>query len=183
MTPQDHPSPSVTPTRVARARYRVWQALYRLRARVSAADLVPMRRALPPAGQALFATMSRGDQRHSLDVHAALAATGCDDPDLLAAALLHDVGKGGGRVHFVMRPTIVLLRAGAPGLLAWLAGPGATAPVPRWRRPFRDAWHHAELGALLAAHSGLTPRVVELIRTHHDPNGPAAALHAVDEEH
>lgn len=168
-----------------RAGYRVWQAVYRLMARVRPAELGQMRALLPPAGQDLFLAMSRGDQRHSLDVYAALAGRGDggEDRELLAAALLHDCGKGGRRVRFVMRPTIVLLKALAPGLLARLAGPGALARVPRWRRPFRDAWHHAELGARLAAQAGLAPRVVELIRTHHDPHGPAAALHAVDEEH
>ncbi len=168
---------------LARARYRVWQALYRLVARVGEADLAPVRAYLPPAGQALFLTMSRGDQRHSLDVFAALTATGCDDRDLLAAALLHDAGKGNHRVRYPMRPAIVLLHAWAPRLLDWLAGPAATAPIGWWRRPFRDAWHHAELGAILAQRAGLAPRVVELIRTHHDPQGPAAALHAVDDNH
>jgi hypothetical protein len=166
-----------------RVRYRIWQAWHRLRAHVAPEELAPVRALLPSAGQALFATMSRGDQRHSLDVFHALAATGCDDPDLLAAALLHDSGKGDGRVRFVMRPTIVILKAAAPGLLRRLAGPGALADVPRWRRPFRDAWHHAEWGAILAERAGLPPRVVTFIRTHHDPRGPAAALHAVDEEH
>lgn len=175
--------PPTTGTPLSRARYRVWQALYRLSARVTSAELSPVRDLLPPAGQALFATMSRGDQRHSLDVEAALAATGCTDRELLAAALLHDVGKGEHRVRFVMRPTIVLLRKFAPGLLHSLAGPGATTAVPAWRLPFRDAWHHAELGSLLAAQAGLSPRTVELIRTHHDPHGPAAQLHAVDEQH
>jgi putative nucleotidyltransferase with HDIG domain len=166
-----------------RIRYRLWQVWHRLTARVTEADLAPVRTLLPPGGQQLFATMSRGDQRHSLDVYAALAATGCADQDLLAAALLHDVGKGDHRVRFVMRPTIVLLKAGAPDLLLRLAGPSALAPVGWWRRPFRDAWHHAELGALLAERSGLAPRVVTFIRTHHDPTGPAATLHAVDEAH
>lgn len=165
-----------------RARYRLWQVWHRLTARVTAADLAPIRALLPPKGQDLFLTMTRGDQRHSLDVYAALAATGCTDPELLAAALLHDAGKGDHRVRFVMRPMVVILRKVAPSVLTRLAGPSAQAPVGWWRRPFRDAWHHAEWGALLAERAGLPPRVVLLIRTHHDPAGPAAALHAVDDE-
>jgi putative nucleotidyltransferase with HDIG domain len=166
-----------------RARYRIWQAFYRMRAEISADDLATVGDLLPSAGQALFLTMSRGDQRHCLDVYADLVAAGEADRDLLTAALLHDVGKGGGRVRFVMRPTIVLLKAFAPGLLRRLAGESAFALMPRWRQPFRDAWHHAQLGAHLAEEAELVPRVVEMIRTHHDPYGPAAALHAVDEGH
>lgn len=165
-----------------RAAYRVWQVWYRLTARVTTADLAPVRDLLPPSGQRLFATMSRDDQRHSLDVYAALQATGCADRELLMAALLHDAGKGEHRVRFVMRPIIVLLKKVSPGVLWHLAGPHALAPVSWWRRPFRDAWHHAELGAHLAAQAGLPPRVVELIATHHDPSGPAAELHAVDDQ-
>jgi hypothetical protein len=166
--------------RAERARYRVWQVWRRLTACISTADLAPVRELLPPAGQQLFFTMSRGDQRHSLDVYAALRARGCTDRDLLEAALLHDAGKGGGRVRFVMRPTIVLMKRFMPGMVRRLAGPGARAPVARWRRPFRDAWHHAEMGAILAEQAGLSPRVVAIIRAHHDPDG-SAELRAVDD--
>lgn len=168
-------------TRHSRVVYRIWQAVHRLTAHVTEADRAPMRSLLSPAGQNLFLTMSRGDQRHSLDVCAALVANGDTDREMLAAALLHDVGKGSHRVRFMMRGLLVIMRQTMPKLLRSLAGPDATTPVIWWRRPFRDAWHHAELGANLAAQAGLSPRVVELIRTHHDPHGPAAALHAVDE--
>ena len=171
-----------TTSTAQRVRYRAWQVWHRLFARVTEPDRAPVRTLLPPTGQTLFGTMTRGDQRHCLDVYAALAATGCTDQDLLAAALLHDVGKGEHRVRFIMRPAIVLLKAAAPQVLKRLAGASASTPVGWWRRPFRDAWHHAEWGAILAERAGLTPRIVTLIRTHHDPHGPAAALHAVDEE-
>ncbi len=164
-----------------RARYRLWQVWHRVTARVTEADLASMRALLPPTGQTLFLTMTRGDQRHSLDVYGALVAQGCADTELLAAALLHDVGKGAHRVRFVMRPDVVILRKLAPQILVRLAGPGAEAAVGWWRRPVRDAWHHAEWGAILAEQAALPPRVVLLIRTHHDPTGPAAALHAVDD--
>ena len=161
-----------------RAVYRVSQVWRRLLVRVRPEEQVFIAKFLPAPACALFATMTVGDQRHCLHVCAILQAQGCVDRDLLAAALLHDVGKGGGRVRFWMRPTIVLLRAFAPGLLRWLAA----SPTSRWRRPFYAAWHHAAIGADLAAAVGVSERVVLLIRTHHDPRGPAAALHAVDDQ-
>jgi hypothetical protein len=132
---------------------------------------------LSPGGRALFATMSLNDQRHSLTVYRALRARGCEDGDLLAAALLHDSGKGNGRVRLWVRPPFVLLKTFAPGVLRWLA----LRPEPFFRHPFYAAWHHAATGAELAAAAGLSERAVLLIRTHHQPNGPAAELHAVDE--
>ncbi len=160
------------------ARYRVWQMWRSLAVRgLSDDDRAILNATLPPGGRALFATMSLNDQRHSLTVYRALRARGCDDPDLLAAALLHDSGKGGGRVRLWVRPPFVLLRAFAPGVLRWLA----RAPAPWWRRPFYNAWHHAEIGARCAEDAGLSERTVLLIRTHHQPDGPAAELHAVDD--
>ncbi len=160
------------------ARYRVYQLARSLAVRdLDADDRAILAEALPPRGRALFATMSRNDQRHSLTVYRALRATGCMDGELLAAALLHDSGKGAGRVPLWVRPPVVLLRAFAPGVLRFLS----RAPRPWWRRPFYNAAHHAAIGADLAAATGLSPRVALLIRTHHDPHGPAAALHAVDD--
>ena len=177
-SPQPRPAPPATHGPRAAA-YRVWQVWRSVTARgLDEADRAILAEMLPPGGQALFATMSTNDQRHSLTVYRKLIARGCRDRDLLAAALLHDSGKGAGRVRLWVRPPVVLLRAFAPGMLRWLTA----RPAPWWRRPFYYAWHHAEIGAELAAEAGLPERVVLLIRTHHQPNGPAAELHAVDDE-
>ena len=171
-------TPHTQVNRAGVARYRVYQLWRSLAARgLDDDDRAILAATLPPAGRALFLTMSRNDQRHSLTVYCALRETGCTDGELLAAALLHDCGKGGGRVPLWVRPPLVLLRAFAPGLLCFLA----RAPRPQWRRPFFNAVHHAAIGAELAAAAGLSTQVVLLIRTHHDPKGPAAALHAVDD--
>lgn len=172
-------APQAAPRRgLTAAAYRVWQVWRSLTPRpLDAGDRAILAATLPPGGRALFATLSRADQRHSLDIYRALRERGCADVDLLAAALLHDSGKGGGRVRLWVRPPYVLLRALAPGLLRWLV----RAPAAWWRRPFYYAWHHAAIGAELAADAGLSDHVVLLIRTHHQPDGPAAALHAVDD--
>lgn len=184
---------------------------------------------------------------------------------MLAAALLHDVGKAQGRVPFWTRSAIVLGKKLAPQLLSRLviypdreappqsvgAGedeewrgdpcgrphplsrgrpqgspPRTTLPpplrneatskgraqkttlvkeeeetpasstsgerepvfnghhlptIPKWRQSLSNAWYHAEIGADLAYAAGLSGRAVLYIRTHHQPGGPAAELHEVDE--
>jgi hypothetical protein len=139
---------------------------------------------LPTRALPLFHSMSVADQRHSLRVCLGLRERGCVEADMLAAALLHDVGKAQGRVPFWTRPAIVLGKAFAPALLKKLVVPLALldAPsVPRWRRALGYAWWHAEVGAELAAQAGLSERAALYIRTHHQPHGPAAELHLVDE--
>ena len=153
---------------------------------LSAVEKAEVAARLLPAALALFETMSPADQRHSLRVCQGLQARGCTDDMLLVAALLHDVGKADGRVPFWTRPAIVLGKRLAPRLLARLVVPPrdfalARRRLPRWRSSVSYAWYHADVGADLAAAAGLPEQAVLYIRTHHQPNGPAAALHAVDE--
>ena len=151
---------------------------------LSNGDYVEVARWLAPPALCLFCTMSQADQQHSLRVCRGLQAQGYNDADLLAAALLHDVGKAEGRVPFWTRPAIVIGKQCTPRLLASLVS-SAIVPgeryLPGWRRALAYAWWHAEVGAQLAADAGLSERAVLYIRTHHQPDGPAAALHAVDE--
>ncbi len=167
-------------------RYRIGQGLQHFGcvAPLTLEDYAEVERWLPLAGCQLFRTMSQVDQQHSLRVCRGLQAQGCTEEDMLAAALLHDIGKSQGRVPFWTRPAIVLGKALLPGLLKRLVvAPQilSTRALPRWQRALSSAWWHAEIGAELAATAGLSERAVLYIRTHHQSWGPAAALHRVDE--
>jgi hypothetical protein len=144
------------------------------------ADYAEAERWLPTLALPLFRSMRVPEQQHALRVCRGLYASGCREEDLLAAALLHDVGKSEGRVPFWTRPTIVLGKRLCPQLLKRVAV-YPDMQQSRWRRSLGYAWWHAEIGAELAAQAGLSPQAVVYIRTHHQPQGPAAALHAVDE--
>jgi hypothetical protein len=101
---------------------------------------------------------------------------------MLAAALLHDVGKAQGRVPFWTRPAIVLGKMFVPRFLKRLTVyPYEGKTIPHWQRALSNAWWHAEIGAELAEAAGLSEKAVLYIRTHHQPDGPAAELHLVDE--
>ncbi len=146
-------------------------------------ELAEVAQHLPPPALALFASMSRADQQHSLRVYRGLRDQGWTDQDMLTAALLHDVGKAEGRVPFWTRPVIVLAKRLTPWLLSRLTVyPVASQALPRWQRSLSYAWWHAEVGADIAAQAGLNGTVVHYIRLHHRPDSPALkALHLVDE--
>ncbi len=167
-------------------RYRltqVWQQIG-FASTLSLEDIAEVKRWLPASTLPLFQSMSHADQQHSLRVCRGLQKRGCVENDLLVAALLHDVGKAQGRVPFWTRPVIVLTKRFTPGQLARLIVPPSAfgkQRIPQWRRALSYAWWHADVGADLAANAGLSEQVVLYIRTHHQPDGPAALLHEVDE--
>src|SRR5690349_12409871 len=103
--------------------------------------------------------MPVADRRHGLDVAQRLLARGIDDPDALAAALLHDAAKGHA-MRLWHRVGGVLLEAFAPRLLARLASPDARS----WRHGFHLYLHHEALSADAAVAAGCAPRVGDFIR-------------------
>jgi hypothetical protein len=113
----------------------------------------------------LFDSMQRADQRHGLDVVAALRAEGHAQPDLLLAGLLHDCGKG--------RDLHVWHR------VAWSLGERYGARVeaafqrlPTFRAAFATMRAHAARSAELAAAAGCSAATVELIRNQAEPTDP-----------
>jgi hypothetical protein len=153
--------------------YRVQQFVRAAGAWIRAEDVEEawLKRYLEPAAVDLFRAMPRYDQQHALNVVRTLQGQGQTEPDLLAAALLHDVGKSVSQVtplHLWHRVASVLIRAFSPGLLERLG----QDRLGSWRWPFFVQQHHAALGAELAQQAGCSPVTVELIRRHEDP--PAA---------
>jgi hypothetical protein len=144
--------------------YRVRQFVSAWLARVSPEELREADEFLPPGAQELFRKMSAPDQRHSLNVMRTLRRAGHSQADLLAAALLHDVGKSAAKIYPWHRAIIVLGKRFAPGLLAWL-----TSGEPRGlRRPFVIHCQHMGIGAQWAAQAGCSPLTVSLIRRHQE---------------
>jgi hypothetical protein len=116
---------------------------------------------LSPALLAAFITMQPSEQAHSLDVLKKLKVQGEDHPDLLAAALLHDLGKTVKPLRVWERVLIVLVKGLSPSLARSL---GLTFHWPM----FRVAELHPEWGAELAANAGASPLTVALIRRHQE---------------
>ena len=151
--------------------HRVGQFVAHVLARVDPAEEALVDRVLPASAQAIFRAMPVSDRRHGLDVAHRLLAAGHDDRDLLAAALLHDAGKGS-RMRLWHRIAGVLLEAVAPAALHRLA-----RPDPRsWRHPFHLYLHHDAISAEMAVGAGCGPRTGAFIRG--QPAETDAPLHA-----
>jgi hypothetical protein len=148
--------------------YRLRQFLTSLRPHVGPQERFEACAHLGPAQVALFESMALRDQRHCLDVFQALRRQGCVDPELLAAALLHDVGKGDVRLWH--RVIYVLLEGASPRLLdRWVMHETVT-----WRRALGRLRRHSSDGAATAAAAGTPLPVVRLISG--DPEDPRSAI-------
>jgi hypothetical protein len=172
---------------ISRLAYRsrqFWKALPGPRKRIPGEALLPF---LTPAQLGLFQRMQPSEQAHAFQIFKHLETSGQTNPDLLAAALLHDVGKILHPLSIYDRVIIVLVTRFFPGTARrWAEG------TPRGlRMPFVVAAQHAGWGADLASQAGASSRSVELIRRHQDVRLPnpgsdtqrlLAALQAADDE-
>jgi hypothetical protein len=166
-------------------RYRVEQFLRAVTARRSLSQesnkIEQMLDVLPPAGRELFYRQAPQDQRHALDVCETLHQAGYTNPDLMAAALLHDVGKAAAQLPAWVRGVLVLSEQLAPRVLG--------DPLQSYE-PFGAYAEHAEIGARWAKEAGCSPLTVALIRRHQEdltsPHGEEerllAALQAADRQ-
>ncbi len=101
--------------------------------------------------------MPVADQRHGLDVVAALRAAGVTDREVLLAGLLHDAGKGR-----AVRLTHRIAWSLGERYGAWV---WSTARLlPGFRRAEERIRRHAQTSALLAVRAGCTERTAALIR-------------------
>ena len=140
---------------LSRAWHRIRQFFGALRPRVRDDERAEAYRWLSPAEQALFETMTLRDQQHGIVVLAAGARESPgDDRDLLAAALLHDCGKGD-------------VASLAPGRACGHACAVRLAPLsasrledgPAWRRALWRLRYHPDIGADMARQAGSSPEV------------------------
>ena len=127
---------------------------------------------LNPEQRALFTQMQPSEQNHAVIMFRRLLEQGENQPDLLVAALLHDVGKLRYRLNPLERAMVVLVKAVMPEQARrW----GELPPVgwdglPPWRKAFIVAEHHAEWGAEMARKSGVSALTENLIRWHQQPH-------------
>jgi len=135
-----------------------------LRARVAARERAALEAWTTPGQRALFDAMHVADRRHGLDVVGSLRAEGVTDPDVLAAGLLHDAGKGDTGVW----PRVSYTLGQRYGTWVW----DITAFLPGWRTALARLRTHAQTSAALAAAAGCSVRTIDLIRHQDAPTDP-----------
>lgn len=146
-------------------RYRTTQFWADIRPlQLTPAEWSEIKSVLSASELALFEQYSLADQAHGYQVLRTLRDAGHEQPQLLVAALLHDIGKS----RFVMsvwdRVWPVLLKKIVPTLYQkW----GDGEPLG-WKRPFVVIKQHPEWGAIMAEKAGCHETAVALIRRHQD---------------
>lgn len=164
--PDAHPSPGWSVhSDIRHFRHLVGRFFRTILARRKAGDDAFVDAYLGPAERELFCRQRLADRRHGIDLGERLRRDGLDDPDLIRAALLHDVGKSLGPLPVAGRVVYSACAAYAPSAARWLA----EADSARWRRPFYLARHHARLGAEAVRQAGSNQNVVRLIAGHEKP--------------
>lgn len=132
----------------------------------AAADEAWVRGILSEPEHRLWRQMSRADRRHAAGVARRVERQLGDEatPAVLAAALLHDVGKVASRLGTYGRvvATLAGMAAGRGMAEAWSARSGFTRRVGLYLR-------HGELGADMLAIAGADPLTAAWAREHHRP--------------
>lgn len=155
--------------------YRATQFFRALSARSYALDHALIEKHLSPPLAERFYSLNRADQTHAVRVLQYILQQGEDDPYLLSAALLHDIGKVRAQPWIMDRILVVLASWLFPNLaLKWASG-----KLTGFRRPFVIAGQHAAWGAEILGEVGAPLTVVELVRRHHDPS-PEIAVTEID---
>jgi hypothetical protein len=149
--------------------YRIRQFWEALTAFPAPEELARARQVLSPPLMELFLDLQAPDLAHSLKVFHQLNNLGHLDADLLAAALLHDIGKSRYRLGLWERVLIVFCEAFFPSQIkSW----GQSKPRG-WRRPFVVAEQHPHWGAEMAIRAGASSLTASLIKRHQDVVEPS----------
>jgi hypothetical protein len=158
--------------KLVRIVYRVCQFWRMLWVKTDPHELEQVRAAIGPELWELFTQMQPGEKDHAMRMYHRLVEQGDAQPDLLQAALLHDVGKLRYRLNLLQRTMVVLARAAIPGKASrWGSQSGeAWNGVPSWRKAFILAEKHAAWGADMAHAAGASMLTETLIRQHHHPH-------------
>ncbi len=138
----------------SKIKYRIWQFGQSLKRSPGEIEWNWVENILSPEEQIMFRQLPVPDQNHSLRVLDSLIAGHEEDPDLLKAALLHDLGKIKQPLRRWERVFAVLVRGIFPdNHHKW--GTGDPSGI---KRPLVVINQHPQWGADLAEEAGSSPK-------------------------
>jgi putative nucleotidyltransferase with HDIG domain len=152
--------------------YRIRQFWRIFSTQTSLLELERTQARLSPEQWELFTQLQPSEKDHAVAMFRRLLEQGETQPDLLVAALLHDIGKLRYRMNPLERAMVVMVHSINPkqsqrwGSLP----PNGWDSLPGWRKAFIVAEQHAGWGAEMARQAGATPLTGTLIREHHHPH-------------
>lgn len=149
--------------------YRIRQFWHAIFIRTDPPELERAFELLSPKQSELFEQLQPAEKSHALTMFSRLLEHGENQPDLLVAALLHDVGKLRYHLNPIERAMIVLVRVISPGQACRWGDPAPCSweELPRWRKAFVVTEQHAGWGADMARQAGVSALTESLIRFHH----------------
>lgn len=170
---------------------RIGQGLRALFAFALPVDENAVRQVLTPDLYRLFQRMIRSEQLHSIRVMKTLRAQGYNQPDLLTAALLHDVGKSRYGMTLPERVIASLILKASHSTYEYYRDAADLKPKG-WRRALVIAAQHPAWSADDMAAAGASSLAISLACRHADrlkgepqteEDRLLAALQAADELH
>lgn len=148
-----------------RVRYRIWQVWKAVTGRLTPGDWEVVNQVLNAEQMELFRRMSDAEQTHGVRVLQDLMGGGFRDPDLLVAALLHDVGKSRYPLSLWERVWIVI----KPHVYGRFSGDRQEYSSPQ-SHPLRVSEKHPSWGAEMALGAGASETAAWLIENHERQN-------------
>ncbi|AOY78103.1 HD domain-containing protein [Clostridium formicaceticum] len=138
--------------------YRIKQFFQGVTAKIYDEDIVFIKSHLSEKEQNLFFQLRKSEQRHCLNVAYGCHQEAPQNPDLVKAALLHDIGKIGSNLTLVNKSFVVIIQK--------LKLKGKMLP-PFLQKALHYKNNHAELGYQLLLKLQLNDRILFLVRNHH----------------